>query len=369
MKVLHLGKFYPPYFGGIEKVNFDLVEGLNNLEVSTDVLCFNENRGSECVLRGYHVFKSDVIINALSTPISIDFFKTLKEIKDRYSIIHVHLPNPIAIMAILHVGYKGKIIVHWHSDIIRQKIAKIFFNPFQQRLLTLASTIVVTSPNYLEGSDDLKHYRNKVQIIPIGIDQSEFPENPTLREKLTQRYSGKKIIFALGRHIYYKNFSTLIDAVETFDEDTIVLLGGEGELSFELKDQVIEKGFKDRVVFLGKIPFEELGEYFKLADVFCLPSNEKSEAFGVVIIEAMSFGCPVVSCNIEGSGVPWVNQDKKTGFVVPVNDSEKLGNAINLILHDSDLKEEFSLNARARYFELFTKDKMVKEFKRLYESV
>lgn len=369
MKVLHIGKFYPPYFGGIEKVNFDLVEGLNNDGVETDVLCFNENLGSEIIHDRYQIFKSKVILNVFSTPISIDFFKILKQIKDKYSIIHVHLPNPTAIMAILHVRFKGKIIVHWHSDIIRQKIAKFFFNPFQKRLLKMASTIVVTSQNYLEGSDDLKPFRNKVQIVPIGIDHQEFPKNPNLSDRIRRKFAGKKVVFALGRHIYYKNFSTLIDAVKTFDENTILLLGGEGELSSELKNQVIKNSLEDNVVFLGKIPFEELGVYFELAEVFCLPSNEKSEAFGVVIIEAMSFGCPVVSCNIKGSGVPWVNVDKKTGFVVPVNDSEKLGNAINLILHNSDLRYEFSQNARARYLELFTKDKMVNDIKMLYESI
>lgn len=369
MKVLHVGKFYPPYFGGIEKVNFDLVEGLNNLGVKADVLCFNEKNGSDYILKNYQIYKSKVILNVISTPISIDLFRILKKIKDKYSIIHVHLPNPTAIMAILHVGFDGKIIVHWHSDIIRQKISKFFFKPFQQRLLNIASIIVVTSPNYLEGSLDLKPFRDKVQIVPIGIDQREFPKNPILRDRMRSKFAGKKVVFALGRHIYYKNFSTLIDAVKAFDEETILLLGGEGELSSELKTQVIKNNLEGKVVFLGKIPFEELREYFELADVFCLPSNEKSEAFGVVLIEAMSFGCPIVSCNIKGSGVPWVNLDKKTGFVVPVNDSEKLGNTINLILNNPELRDELSENARARYLELFTKDKMVNSFKRLYESI
>jgi glycosyltransferase involved in cell wall biosynthesis len=369
MRVIHIGKFYPPFCGGIENVNFDLVEGLNIKGIETDVLCFNFSNEVIKDFKSYNIFRCNYLFKIFSYPISIDLFFKLNKIINNYDIVHLHLPNPLASIAVQLSGYKGKIIIHWHSDIIKQNFFKLFYKPFQKNILKYASCIIVTSPNYLSGSKDLFYFREKIKIIPIGIDKNKFTQNLKLRLKLKNDYKGQKVIFTLGRHVYYKNFKTLINSAIFLDDNYTILIGGEGKLSKKLKKQVLDLKLDNKVKFLGNIPFSDLGEFYRLADVFTLPSNERSEAFGVVLIEAMSFGCPLVTCNIKDSGVPWVNQNDFTGLVVPINDPLKMADAIKIITSNVDKRLMYSSNSLHNYNRLFKKDKMITTVIKLYESL
>lgn len=369
MKVLHIGKYFPPYFGGIEKVNYDIVEGLFNRKVHVDVLCFNHEKFDFVDKSKYTIFRSSLLFNIFSTPFSISFFFKFREIKNKYDIIHVHLPNPIPVLAILLIGFKGKIVVHWHSDIVKQKFLKKFYGPIEKLFLKKADLILLTSNNYLMGSSVVTQFAHKSQVIPIGINSYDFVENLEFRKQLCNDISGKKFIFSLGRLIYYKGFDVLIESAKYLDEDCIIYIGGTGELRDELQNRIRYFNVEDKVKLVGNIPFDQLGEYYRRADVFCLPSNEKSEAFGVVLIEAMSFGCPLVCCDIAGSGVPWVNKDGETGFVVPTDSPFDLYRAIHKILSDDFLKEKFKVNAKIRFHELFERDTMVEKIHAMYKSL
>ena len=266
------------------------------------------------------------------------------------------------------LNYKGKIVLHWHLDIVKQKFIKFFYFPFQTHLLKKADAIIVTSPDYLDASKDLQEYRNKCKVIPIGINSSYLKENISFREKLTKKYANKKVVFSLGRLTYYKGFKYLIDAAKELDKNTIILLGGIGDLQKEIETQIRKQKLEDRVILLGKIPQENIGEYYRRADVFCLPSVERSEAFGIVLLEAMSFGCPLISTSM-GSGVSWVNQQNKTGLVVEPKNPTKLAKAIKQIVGNDELSLEFSNNARKRYEEEFQLDTMVKRTLELYNEL
>lgn len=369
MRILHIGKYYPPYFGGIEKVNFDLVESLNQFGYQTDELCFNHQPKSIHENRGYNIFRTSIITAAFSSPLSISIFRKLREIYKNYDIIHLHVPNPMGAIALQSVPFKGKVILHWHSDIIKQKTLKKFYKPLQDKLLKRADHIIVTSPNYLDGSDDLKPYRNKCTIIPIGISSSEFAINKDFQIKLDEKYRNRKIIFSIGRLIYYKGFEYLIEAAKELPDEYVVLIGGTGTLADSLQNQINENNLQNKVILLGKIPFNQLGEYYRRADVYCLPSTERSEAFGVVLIEAMSLGCPIVATNISGSGVPWVNVNNETGLCVEPKNPEKLTKAIIEILEDETVRNNFSKNALLRFDSEFQLDKMTKRTIQLYESL
>ena len=351
MRILHIGKFYPPYFGGIEKVNYDIVEGLNMNGVQTDVLCSNH-------------FK--VIA---STPLSCSLITTLRKIQDNYDIIHVHLPNPMANLAIFLTQPKAKIILHWHSDIIKQKSLLILYSPLQSWLLKRADKIVITTPTYLEESNTLKKYKNKITCIPIGIDSQELSIDRNTLNVLKNKYQGNKIVFSLGRLVYYKGFEYLIDAARFLPNDIIILIAGIGELKEKLQDQIFNHNLQNKVKLLGKIPFEELGAYYELCDIFCLPSTERSEAFGVVQIEAMAFEKPIISTSIKGSGVDWVNLNNISGIIVPPKNSKKLAEAITELLTNENKYQQLSIGAKKRYEDVFTKDKMVDSFKSLYLEI
>ncbi len=316
MKILHIGKFYPPYFGGIEKVNYDLVEGLNSQGIVTDVLCSNHTRTTEITENLYKIYRASTFKVVASTPISPKLISILKKIKDKYDIIHVHLPNPMANLALFLTRPKAKIILHWHSDIIKQKFILKFYSPLQKWLLQRADSVVITTPTYLEGSKTLQNYHQKVTYIPIGIDYKEFPINQTFLEHLKRENQHKKVILSLGRLVYYKGFEYLIESAKYLPKNFLILIIGEGHLQEKLQHKINEKQLQHKVKLLGKVPFNELGAYYQLCDIFCMPSTERSEAFGVVQIEAMAFEKPIVSTNIKGSGVAWVNKDNISGKIV-----------------------------------------------------
>ena len=369
MKVLHIGKFYPPYFGGIEKVNYDIVEGLNVKGIQTDVLCSNHTQGNIFTNDTYKIYRTHTLKVIASTPLSFSFITTLKKIQNEYDIIHIHLPNPMANLAIFLTRPKTKIVLHWHSDIIKQRKLMIFYKPLLDWLLRKATSIVVTSPTYVEGSSILKKYRNKIACIPIGVDDKELTVKRSVFDNLKKIYKDKKIIFTLGRLVYYKGFEYLIEASKSLPNNTIILIAGIGELKDKLQKQIHSYNLEGKVKLLGKIPFEELGAYYQLCDIFCLPSTERSEAFGVVQIEAMAFSKPIISTSIQGSGVDWVNLNNISGIIVPPKDANKLTEAIIELLTDERKCQQLSIGAKKRYEEEFTKEKMVEEFEKLYLEI
>ena len=357
MKVLHIGKFYPPFCGGIEKVNYDLVENLNKIEnCNVDELCFQHLAGSETdnLTPAYRLFRVPIRTIFHSTPISMRYFSVYRKIRNHYDIIHLHLPNPWAALAPLLFRTRAKIVLHWHSDIVKQKSLMIFYRPFQTMLLRRASRIIVTSRNYFDSSSDLQPYVKKVRVVPIGLDTEHLMFLPGIDQTIKTQYPGKKIVLSIGRLTYYKGFRYLIEAACKLRDDTIVLIGGCGELQDELERLIKQKGVADRVKLIGRIPQEQIGAYFAAADLFCLPSIVRTEAFGVVLAEALAMGVPIVACDILGSGVNWVNKHGDTGLNVPVCDSQALSAAINKILDSPELLTRFKMNCKKRYESFFS---------------
>ncbi|MEM4732348.1 MAG: glycosyltransferase, partial [Desulfurococcaceae archaeon] len=133
MRILHLGKFCPPFEGGIEIFTHDLLEYLNSKGIKADLICFSKESKKEDFYRNFefHACKTNIVFK--STPLSFDFVKTFRDIEKNYDIIHVHSPNPLA--EILATLSTKKVIIHWHSDIVRQKILYKFYKPFQQLAL------------------------------------------------------------------------------------------------------------------------------------------------------------------------------------------------------------------------------------------
>lgn len=371
MKILHLGKFYAPFFGGIERVNYDIVESLNcETDFQLDELCFCHNVNSnEKWETSYKLIRVPIRGIKFSMPIPKGYFRIYKNLRNSYDIVHIHVPNPLALLAPLLFPGRPKIIVHWHSDILKQKFLVKFLVPFQNMLLKKATKIIATSKNYAYNSDVILPFKDKVEIVPIGIDTDYLTTNPEDIKEIRNTYKGKKIILSIGRLTYYKGFSFLIEAAQNIPDDSIILIGGSGELRNTLEEQIKELGVENKVKLIGRISDSMIGAYFEAADLFCLPSQFKTEAFGVVLIEALSKGLPIVACDIPGSGVPWVNQNNVTGFNVPINNSLAISNKITEILSSPDLQEKFSKNAKERYESLFTKKVMVKKIADIYREI
>lgn len=303
----------------------------------------------------------------MATMISPAMIVRLRKIASQYDIIHVHHPDPMAAVALLFSGYKGKVILHWHSDIQKQKYALKLYSPIQSWLIRRANLIVGTTPVYIASSPYLASVQDKCTYLPIGIEGIEW--NQRRVDEIRKRYSGKKIIFSLGRLVGYKGFKYLIDAANYLSDDYVILIGGSGKLFGELSEQIVANHLQNRVSLLGRVSDEDLPNYYAACDLFCLSSIQKTEAFAIVQVEAMSCHKPIVATNIPGSGVSWVNAHGVSGENVPIADSKTLAQALGKILMDKECYARYSSGAYERFQQNFKIDKMIDKCLDIYEKV
>ncbi|MDO6764804.1 glycosyltransferase [Agarivorans sp. 1_MG-2023] len=371
--ILHLSKYYYPYFGGLEKVVQDLAENpTDNTPVTVICNSYEVGKTEEVKINNVKVVRCPIVFSLMSSQFSLSYFLALgKRINN--SIVHIHLPNPFSTFFVLLYLLIGKsckgLVVHWHSDVVSQKIGWFFLRPFVNSLLKRCDKIIVTSPAYLEYSVQLKNFKSKCEVIPIGIDTIELNVDNDLVKEIKNNFTGRKIVFSLGRHTYYKGFDLLIEAVRDGFDDSVFLIGGTGELTDEYKAKVDEYDISAKVFFLGRLSEVEMASYFAAAEVFCFPSCERSEAFGLVQLEAMSVGTPVISANIEGSGVPWVNKHLESGLVFENRSVIGLRKALSQLLNDNELLNKLSVGAKSRFNRNFTTENMTGDINSIYTDI
>ena len=365
-KILLINKLYPPVTGGVENHVKLLAESIKD-KFATSVLVCNTGRGTQIEEKNnLQVVKVASMGILRSMPLSPTFSFWMKRIKA--DILHFHLPFPLGVVSYLLARPKGKVIVTWHSDIVRQKIIKFFYHPCLIRFLKKVDKIIATSPNMIEASPYLRKFRRKCIVIPLGIDIGKFKLTKDNRKKVTEikKKFGPNIILFVGRLIYYKGLEYLIWAMQ--DIDGKLLLVGEGKLRKNLEKMVENLGLSSKVHFLGSLSDDELPLYYHACDVFVLPSIARSEAFGIVQLEAMACAKPVVSTTLP-TGVPFVNQDGKTGIVAPPKDPDALAKAINTLLKNPTLREKYGNYAKERVKKEFTKEVMVKRILEVYREI
>ncbi len=368
MRILQLGKFYPVR-GGVEKVMYDLTVRLSERGVDCDMLCALEKGGPQVMnLNGHaRLIGCRTWWKVAATMISPAMIFSLRKVCKEYDIIHVHHPDPMACLALLLSGYKGKVVLHWHSDIEKQKVLLRLYRPLQEWLLRRADVIVGTTPVYTVESPYLSHVQHKIVCLPIGVDP--IVPDPGKVEALKAAYPGKKIVFSLGRLVAYKGYKWLIEAAHYLSDDYVVLIGGSGGLVYDLLGAIETWGVGDKVKLLGRIPDEDLPAYYGACTLFCLSSVQKTEAFAIVQVEAMSCGKPVVATRIPHSGVSWVNVHGVSGLNVAPKNARELADAIMRIAGDGETYKTFAAGAKKRYREMFTKDKMINDILEIYNRL
>lgn len=366
IKVLQIGKYYPPYKGGFENSLYALVEGLKN-RFQFQVLVANVRCKTAIErLKDVTVIRLGSLGKIFSQPLTFSLFFWLR--RSSSDIVHIHLPNPLAMIFYLLTSPRGKLIVSYHNDIIRQKALMIFLKPMVIKLLRRAAGVVVTSENLIHSSDILRMFRYKCYVVPHGIDADRFKVTPEIKdqaEKIKEKVKQPIVLF-VGRLVYYKGLKYLIQAMK--DVEAALMIVGSGSEGLKLK--ILAKRLKvdKKILWLGEVSDEMLPAYYQACDLFVLPSCANSESFGLVILEAHSFGKPVVSTNLP-TGVTFTNLHQKTGLVIPPHDSHYLKEAINLLLASKELRDKYGEYARRRVGDEFTKEKMAKEIANIYELV
>ena len=361
MKVLHVGKFYPPYKGGMETHLHALCTKLQE-DIDVAVVVANTARERvDDVIDGVRVTRMGTAINLGAAPINPGLAAYIRA--SGADIVHIHVPHPGAILAYLASGYRGRLVVTYHSDIVRQRIAGAAFAPFMHLALRRASTIICTSPNYIESSSILRAHRTRCRVLPFSIETERFARADAAVVRHIRQEHGDRIVLGVGRQVSYKGFEFLVRAM--VDVRGRLVLVGNGPLRQDLERLAIALRIAERVTFLDEVP--DVAPYYHAADVFVLPSVARSEAFGLVQLEAMAAGKPVVNTALE-SGVPYVSPDGVTGLTVPPMDPAALAQALNRLLDDPELRERFGEAGRARVRTHFSADEMVRQTLDVYRD-
>lgn len=363
MNILQINKLYHPHIGGIEGAVQMLSEGLVEAGHDVRVLASREQGpGHSFELNGVSVKKTTSTGTVQSVPIAPTFpWHLHREVASR-DIVHYHLPNPIAVVSSLLTPIPDAItVVTYHSDIVRQASAMTWYRPLLHSFLSKVDRIVTTSPRLVENSEHLNPYVDKTEVIPLAVDLEEYDEDPETLDDIA-----RPVVLFVGRLNYYKGVEYLIEAM--VDVPATLLIVGDGERRGALEAQAKELGLDGKVAFLGKVSEETLQRCYATADVFVLPSTEPSEAFGIVQLEAMAHGIPVVNTALE-TGVPWVSKDQQTGVTVEPKDSTVMAAAIESLLSDEERRERLGTQARERVERHFARDRLIEATESLYESL
>ena len=364
LRVLHVGKFYPPYHGGIETHLYTLCNSLRG-RVDLNVLVSNTAATTTReLIEGVQVTRAGTLATIASAPISPALVSHMRG--SDWDLIHLHWPNPMAVLAYLAARPRGRLILTYHSDVVRQRLLRVVFAPFLETVLRKCAAIVIASPNHLSSSTVLERHKERCNVIPYGISQEYFGDPAPGEVRDIRARHGSRIILSVGRLVGYKGYEHLIRAMVSVPGR--LLIAGSGPLRSQLIALAETLGLSERVVFLGNPSPEALRDYYHAAHLFVLASSNRSEAFGIVQAEAMAAGKPVVNTCL-ASGVPFVSLNGETGITVPPSDPAALAAAVNLLLDNEELRHAYGEAARRRAKSMFSAEAMARDTLKLYQQV
>lgn len=365
LRVVHLGKYYPPSPGGIEGHTQTLARAQAALGAEVRVVVVNHAAADgrdatfDRLTRTRPAEEADgpvglTRVGRLACLMKVDVSPGLPAVLRRLladppDVWHLHAPNITMMLAVL--AYRGirPLVVTHHSDIVRQRVGRHLVRPLERAVYRRAARVLPTSAAYADGSDLLHRFARKLTPVPLGIDRRPFAEpSAAAREYAGQLRAehGGPLWLTVGRLIYYKGLPVALAALRRVPGKLVVV--GTGPLEADLRRQAADLGVADRVVWHGRATADELVGGYLAAAALWFPSVARSEAFGLVQVEAMAAGCPVVNTAVPGSGVAWVCRDGVEGLTVPVNDPAALAAAADRLLADPGLRERLGAAGRAR---------------------
>ncbi len=356
MRVVHVGKFYPPHHGGMERVLETVCRASHGL-VDTHVLV--ANRSAETVddlIDGVPVTRVGTVGAAGSVHIAPSFARHLRRL--HADLIVLHEPNPWALLSYAIARPAAPLAIWYHSDVVRPALQyALFYAPVARVAYRRARCFIVSSPPLGAQAKALAEYRSRIRVIPFGIDPTSW--------RLGESRPGGYVLFA-GRHVDYKGVDILLRALA--GGTARAMIAGDGPRRADWERLARNLGLNGRVTFTGEVPDPELRRMMHGASALVLPSITRAEAFGYVQLEAMAAGKPVISTDVP-SGVSWVNQHARTGLVVPAGDVAALRAAIEQISHDPALQATLGAAGRARVEAEFTIERLRERLRGLYEEL
>ncbi len=379
MRILHIGKYYPPYAGGMENFLRDLLNAQKKSGLEVAALVHHHKPGkksSKEIIEGIPVFRAFSLGQVLYVPVSPTFRRLLREIIGTFRphLLHFHFPNPSAFWSLsLSEARSIPWVIQWQSDVVpsaidrRLRLAYGCYRPLEQRMLRRTQRILVASRPYLMHSVPLKEWVSRCAVVPLGVDPARlpWPEEHEINRALKSWQPGCLRVLAVGRLTYYKGFDVLIRAAGG-TQGIAVQIVGQGDLMAHLKGEIRNQGVQNRVSLRGGLSDVMLQALFATCDLFCLPSLERTEAFGVVLLEAMRYGKPVVSSDIPGSGPGWVVREGDCGWLVPPGDADALKTQIEHLKVSRDLCRAAGSKGRRNFHRKFHIRSVSQSVKNIY---
>lgn len=358
LRVLHIGKFFPPYRGGMESFLSDLVHTQRQQGIDSQAIVHGDPKPDDpSWLR-----RVPVQFNLIYTPVALGFRAALKRAIHQLNpqVLHLHLPNVSAFWALTLINaYKIPWVVHWHSDVVVSeerlalRVAYTLYRPFEQALLERCERIVVTSLPYLYASEPLQRWLHKCVVVPLAI-HTQLPEfqsceSPWLPNRLR--------LLSLGRLAHYKGFDTLIRAVSASSQLQLIIAGhGEDLANLQLLVQSCKSSsMETNVQLLGEVSEDLKHQLLSSCNAFCLASSERTEAFGVVLLEAMAHAKPCIVSDLPGSGMTWVVSSSGSGLChLPPGDAQAWQDALDQLATQPQQLVEWGAEGKRALHERFS---------------
>ncbi len=371
---------FPPVVGGIETYAYNLAKGLvdagHHVKVYTSRTLGAPHQE---IWQGIQVHRYRAVARPFSYPFMPGLFTAL--LRDDSDIIHAHINSPMTVdlTAMVSRLLNVPLAITYHADAL---LSDLMPNPasfhkwlgqiyWLSRHLAagVASRLIVTSPLYLETSNFLQRYKEKTSVIPAVVDPfflEPLGDTSALRKKFGFSSDSQLILF-VGRLVPYKGLHTLLHAfrrVRKRHQSALLVLIGSGPEHPHLLRMSKQLGVADSTRFLGRVSREVLRDMYSACDLFVLPSRSRSEAFGIVLLEAMARGKPVISTNV--GGVPYVVDHGKTGYLVPPNNPVALAEKISKLLDNHALCSKIGKAGRERVVRKFTREPTTRQLEKLY---
>jgi len=366
MKIVNTFPYFSPFIGGAEMNAYRLSKELVELGNEVEVHCglHDKNLKRQEVLDSIKVFRHKIILSLKSSP----FFL----FKSRGDIYHSHYPFPFNVYtAYMNKKLYGRpFILTYYNDLVGNFVERIYNNTLSNATVNMADSIIVPTPIYIKNSQTLKKYKKKINVIPIGIDKNIYhPRISGKRIRKKHEIKDKMVLFvgALSLYHKYKGVDFLIKAMKDVvgeHKKTKLVVVGEGEWKKDLIKLAKKLKIEKNIIFTGFIPEKEKPEYFAACDVFILPSTNKSEGFGIVSLEAMACGKPVIGSDV--GGIPFVVGD--AGILSKPKDVKSISNALLKVLGNEKLARRMGTKSRKRVEKHFAIRKLAEKTERLFES-
>jgi rhamnosyl/mannosyltransferase len=351
----------------MERVLESLCEGSAPEVDSRVIVCNTTPATVREDLRGVHVTRVGTVANAGSVPLAPSLAGEMRRADEDLMVIHE--PNPWALLSLTVARVKPPLAVWFHSEVVRPRLQYgLFYHPLARRAYERARRIIVSSPLLAEHAAALAPYRERVRVIPFGIDLSRWDVTPALCARasaIRSSVGSRPLILFAGRMVPYKGVGVLLRAMVGLEAAAIFVGDGPSRAGWTAEAEELQ--LSDRVRFAGEVTHDELAALYHACDIFVLPSVTRAEAFGYVQLEAMACRKPVVSTRLP-SGVPWVNRHGESGLTVPAGDADALRRTLAELAGDAVLRARLGQGGRLRVEREFTLEIMRRSAAAVYRE-